>query len=99
MTDSDTFAVFEVPASELHDLRRRVLRGGDPDRSVTDSRDDDPTALHLGGRLGDRLVVAGSFFPSIAPVNGELSSYQLRYLATEFVKWRKVAREANIRME
>ncbi len=71
-------------AADLHDLRRRVLRGGDPHASVTDERDDDATSLHLGVVAGDRLVAAGSFYvttePDGAPTAGDC---QLRYLATD----------------
>ncbi len=73
-----------VRSQELHELRRRVLRGDDPAKSVIDPRDDDTTSLHYGGFVGDRLVVSASFFPSVAPVHEDLVTYQLRYMATDF---------------
>jgi GNAT superfamily N-acetyltransferase len=78
------FVVTSVEAPALYELRRRVLRGNDPDKSVDDPRDGDPTALHLGGFLNDRLVVSASFYPSDAPIQQDLVSYQLRYMATDF---------------
>jgi hypothetical protein len=67
----------------LHDLRRRVLRGGDPDSVVDDPRDDEPTSRHYGGYLDETLVVCASYYRSRAPVNTELVSAQLRYMATD----------------
>ena len=85
MTDIENrFSVRRVDARELHELRRRVLRSNDPARSVTDSRDEEPTARHYAGFLGERLVVSASFYPSTPPVNAELCTYQLRYMATDF---------------
>jgi GNAT superfamily N-acetyltransferase len=51
---------------------------------VDDERDQDATSLHLGGFLNDRLVVSASFYPSAAPVQTDLVSYQLRFMATDF---------------
>lgn len=81
---TNDFVVTPVEAPELYELRRRVLRGNDPDKSVDDERDGDATSLHLGGFLNGRLVVSASFYPSEAPINSELASYQLRYMATDF---------------
>jgi len=69
---------------ELHELRRRVLRSNDPATSVADPRDDESTARHYAGFVGGRLVVSASFYPSPSPVNPELVTYQLRYMATDF---------------
>jgi predicted N-acetyltransferase YhbS len=78
------FVVTQVEAPVLYELRRRVLRGNDPDKSVDDGRDGDATSLHLGGFLNGRLVVSASFYPSEAPIQEDLVSYQLRYMATDF---------------
>jgi len=78
------FRVQRVDAPVLYELRRRVLRGNDPNKTVEDPRDGEETSLHFGGFLGDRLVVSASFFPSTAPTNAHLSTYQLRYMATDF---------------
>jgi GNAT superfamily N-acetyltransferase len=83
MRKSDEFEVRRVPAQELYELRRRVLRNNDPDKKVVDDRDEEDTARHYGGFLGDTLVACGSFYPSTSPVNQELRTYQLRYLATD----------------
>ena len=68
----------------LHELRRRVLRGNDPELSVADPRDGDATTRHFGGFVDDRLVVSASFYLATAPVTEDLVSYQLRYMATDF---------------
>ena len=81
---SEIFQIEIVDAKTLHDLRRRVLRGGNPSASVADDRDNDSMSLHLAGILGERIVVVGSFYPSRSPINDEMLSYQLRYLATDF---------------
>ena len=85
MTDvHQSFRVERVTSTVLHDLRRRVLRSNNPDISVADKRDEEETSLHYGGFLGDRLVVSASFYPSTSPVNPNLVTYQLRYMATDF---------------
>jgi GNAT superfamily N-acetyltransferase len=83
LTDGD-LTVSRVSADQLHGLRRRVLRNDDPAIYHPDPRDDDETSLHYGGMLGPRLVVSASFFPSAPPMNSELVTYQLRYMATDF---------------
>jgi GNAT superfamily N-acetyltransferase len=73
-----------VGASVLEELRRRVLRGSDPAKRARVPRDDDPTTMHFGGFVEDRLVVSASFYLASAPVHEELVSYQLRFMATDF---------------
>ncbi|HEY5437627.1 MAG TPA: GNAT family N-acetyltransferase [Acidimicrobiales bacterium] len=73
-----------VEASDLHALRQRVLRNDDPLLYHPDARDDEPSSLHYGGFLADRLVVSASFFPSAPPMNPSLTTYQLRYMAADF---------------
>jgi GNAT superfamily N-acetyltransferase len=81
---NDELRVARVSADQLHDLRRRVLRNDDPAIYHPDSRDDEETSWHYGGFLGSRLVVSASFYPSAPPMNTELVSMQLRYMATDF---------------
>ena len=76
--------VERVGASLLHELRRRVLRGNDPTKNAGVARDDELATLHFGGFVDDRLVVSASFYLTKAPVNEELVSYQLRFMATDF---------------
>jgi GNAT superfamily N-acetyltransferase len=78
------FEVRRVKADQLLDLRRRVLRADNPESSVEDVRDAQDDALHFGGFLGDRLVASASWFISDPPVNEELRSYQLRYMAIDY---------------
>ena len=83
MSDEE-LRVSRVSADQLDELRRRVLRDDDPAIYHPDPRDGDETSLHYGGFLGPRLIVSASFFPSAPPMNSELVTYQLRYMATDF---------------
>jgi GNAT superfamily N-acetyltransferase len=76
--------VENVDARFLYDLRRRVLRGNNPESAVDFVDDDAPTALHFAGLLDDRIVASASFFPGVAPIRPELESYQLRFMAVDF---------------
>jgi len=78
------FEIRQTAPQELHPLRRRVLRDDDPIADVTDPRDDDITALHLGGFIDDRLVVCASLYNAPPPLNPQMTSCQLRYVATDF---------------
>jgi GNAT superfamily N-acetyltransferase len=68
----------------LHPLRRRVLRDDDPTSDVTDPRDTDATALHIAGSIDDRIVACSSYYIAEPPLNVELFSYQLRFMAIDF---------------
>ena len=81
---TDELRVARVSADQLHELRRRVLRNDDPAIYHPDPRDEEETSLHYGGFIGSRLVVSASFFPSAPPMNSELVTVQLRYMATDF---------------
>ena len=61
-----------------------MLRADNPEVGVADARDDDDTAVHFGGFVGERIVVSASFFPSHSPVDPGRATYQLRYMATDF---------------
>lgn len=78
------FTIIPVDPEQLHDLRRRVLRSGIENAVVADTRDHDSDALHYAGLINDQVVVSASFYPSPAPVNESLMSYQLRYMAVDF---------------
>ena len=68
----------------LYDLRRRVLRGNNPESAVDFVDDDAPSARHFAGLLDDRVVASASFFSGVAPIRPELVSYQLRFMAVDF---------------
>lgn len=68
----------------LYDLRRRVLRGNNPESAVDFVDDDAPSARHFAGLLDDRVVASASFFAGVAPIRPELVSYQLRFMAVDF---------------
>jgi GNAT superfamily N-acetyltransferase len=79
-----SFRVRAVEASQLYDLRRRVLRDGDPTVDVVNPGDGLVTTRHFGGFLGERPVVSASFYEVEAPFAPGERAYQLRYMATDF---------------
>jgi GNAT superfamily N-acetyltransferase len=81
---TNEFRVERVDASELYELRRRVLRENDPTKVVDEPRDHQPTSVHFAGLLDDRVVASASFYPMDAPVRTNLTSYQLRFMAVDF---------------
>jgi GNAT superfamily N-acetyltransferase len=81
---TNTFEVRRVAAEALYDLRRRVLRADNPEVSVAYVRDTEVTSIHYAGILDGRIVVSASLYPSESPINPELKTYQLRYVATDF---------------
>jgi GNAT superfamily N-acetyltransferase len=80
---ANEFRVAPVDASDLHELRRRVLRENDATKSVDEPRDAEPTSMHFAGLLDGRVVVSASFYPMTAPIRPELISYQLRFMAVD----------------
>ncbi|MDE3044149.1 MAG: GNAT family N-acetyltransferase [Acidobacteriota bacterium] len=72
-----------VAASRLHDLRRRVLRGGDASAVVANTHDDDPTSLHVAVVLGDDVLASASYFLEPSPDAPGILAYQVRYVATD----------------
>ncbi|HEY5304974.1 MAG TPA: GNAT family N-acetyltransferase [Acidimicrobiales bacterium] len=87
------FHARRVEASELYDLRLRILREGQTGVDVANVGDALATSLHYGGFLGERVVVSASLFVAASPWSPHESSYQLRYMATDFdVQGRGLAR-------
>lgn len=74
--------IVRLDASDTHQLRRLVLRSGDPDAVVAFAEDDHPDAFHLGARsaTGD-LVGVASFSPQPCPRRPDRRSLQLRGMA------------------
>ena len=83
MTEPD-LRVERIEPERLHDLRRRVLRGGDPESRVSDPRDDEPTTIHFAGLIDESVVVSATFYSSTPLFDDALIAYQLRYMATDF---------------
>ena len=75
------FSVDAVDPSELHDLRRRVLRAGRADAVVANPADADASTRHFAGYLDGRLVVSASFFAEDGIFDA--GARQLRYMATD----------------
>jgi ribosomal protein S18 acetylase RimI-like enzyme len=75
--------VAQVDPRRLHDLRRRMLRRGDPAANVDEPRDAEATSLHLAGLVAGQVVVCASFYAN--PYDGapDRSAYQLRFMATD----------------
>ena len=79
-----TFLVQQhADATDLHELRRRILRNNDPAISVHDSRDLDDDAIHLSIVRDEHVVVCGSLYSSHSPLDDAVASYQLRYMAAD----------------
>ena len=84
MEDMEDMEVVTLAAVETHDLRRRVLRAGDPDASVVFDGDDDPATLHLGirGSSGELLAVS-TWRTAPGPVDPAPTDRQLRGMAVD----------------
>jgi len=79
-----TFLVQQLSdATDLHELRRRILRNNDPAISVHDPRDVEEAAIHLAIVRNEQVVVCGSLYPSTSPLDESVDSYQLRYMAAD----------------
>jgi GNAT superfamily N-acetyltransferase len=76
--------VAEIEAAQTHDLRRRVLREGQPENLVF-PEDDRPGAFHLGVRQapGAPLVAVASFSPEETPHRPGRLAVRLRGMATD----------------
>jgi GNAT superfamily N-acetyltransferase len=72
-----------VAATQLHDLRRKILRSNDPAGNVVDPRDDEPSALHHAVFLNDRLVACASIYPGTSPLHADVVTDELRFVAVE----------------
>ncbi len=75
--------VEEVEPERLHDLRRRVLRRGDPEARVIGLHDVDEGTLHLAGLLDGVVVVCASFSALVFDLQPQRRAYQLRFMATD----------------
>lgn len=89
--------IVELAASATHDIRRRMLRGGDPDAEVVFAGDEDPATVHMGAVLDQTgsiarevsrdaagLVAVSSWYPGrTGPVLDAVSEHvwQLRGMA------------------
>jgi len=72
----------ELGADQTHDLRRRVLRGGDPGASVVFEVDADPATVHLGLTEDGTVVAVSTWAVRPAPTGGG-RGVQLRGMAVE----------------
>jgi GNAT superfamily N-acetyltransferase len=76
--------VVEVPATAVHDLRRRVLRDGDPEADVDFPEDVRPGAFHLAILGGDGHPVAvASFSPDPWAGRPGAPAWRLRGMAVD----------------
>ena len=72
-----------VEPERLHDLRRRVLRRGDPNARVVGPHDAEENTLHLAGVLDGEVVVCASFCALAFDREPGRRAYQLRFMATD----------------
>lgn len=80
---SDLGVVVVLAPSDTHDLRRRVLRDGRADASVTWLGDDDPDTMHLGIVQERELIAISTWLTSDGHDDGTPRAIQLRGMATE----------------
>lgn len=80
---TDDLVVRRVAPAALVALRRRVLRNDDPSSRARDDRDDEASAVHFGGFLGERLVASASWFLATSSIDEGAVAYQLRFMATD----------------
>jgi GNAT superfamily N-acetyltransferase len=76
-------SIEEISASQTHALRRRVLRDGVSDAVVEWEGDDEPTTVHLGAVVDDRIVAISTWLVAPDPIVPLLRSVQLRGMATD----------------
>ena len=77
--------IVRVEPADTHALRRRVLRGGDPEAVVDVARDHVDGVLHLGARdvATGELVGVASFLPNETAWRPGRRAYQLRWMAVD----------------
>lgn len=73
------YQIVELKAEETHPLRLSVLRHDTPTKDVSFAEDRDPSAVHLGVRVGGELVAISTW---ILRPHGEQPATQLRGMAT-----------------
>ncbi|HVE94048.1 MAG TPA: GNAT family N-acetyltransferase [Acidimicrobiales bacterium] len=78
------WAAVDLDVTEVHPLRRRVLRGGDPSANVSWAEDDRPSAFHLGVRDASGLVIAvASFSEERTKFRPGAKAWRLRGMAVD----------------
>lgn len=73
--------IVELTPQATFDLRRLVLRSGDPLVDVEVDGDSDPLSLHLGCRTDRELAACLSLYPSPTPYADATHPFQLRFMA------------------
>ena len=82
MPEVTAIEVVDVPAAATHDLRRLVLRGGDPNSDVDFPEDRVEGAFHLGAKSNDgTLLGVASFSPQETEHRPGKVAVQLRGMA------------------
>lgn len=79
----DRIVIERISAVQTHDLRRRVLRGDDPDAVVTLPGDDADDTVHLGAIEGPRVVAISTWLVAPYPEAPTVRAVQLRGMATD----------------
>jgi thiamine transport system ATP-binding protein len=87
----DEMRVVEISATDTHELRRRVLRNGNPESVVVFDGDDDPTTVHLGLMAGGRIIAISTWLAR--PMPGDDTDVQSR-VQTREVQLRGMATDA-----
>lgn len=92
------FRVIEIEAAATHDLRRRVLRDGDPQAVVAWPRDEDATTTHYGAVDGaGRVVAIGTIYPQALAENATKRAMTQGIAETAQFQFRGMASDAAVR--
>ena len=75
--------VVEVPTTDTHDLRLRVLRQGTPSKDVNYSQDALPGTVHLAVRRSDALIAISTWTPEAWSADPDRPAVRLRGMAVD----------------
>ncbi|MFY7896528.1 MAG: GNAT family N-acetyltransferase, partial [Phycisphaerales bacterium] len=87
-----------ITPSDTHDLRRRVLRDGDPTAVVIWPRDDDAATTHYGAKdATGRILAIGTIYAQSLPDNATDRTFAQGIAAAHQFQFRGMASDAAVR--
>jgi GNAT superfamily N-acetyltransferase len=86
-----------IVSEQTHDLRRRVLRNGDPAAQVVWPRDDEQGTMHYGAVIDDRIVAIGTIYRASVSENARLEAREAGIDSAMHFQFRGMASDANVR--
>lgn len=92
------FTVTPIAPADTHDLRRRVLRDGDPAAVVIWPRDDESTSTHYGAKdHTGRILAIGTIYAQPLPDNATDRSLAHDIPTAHQFQFRGMASDASVR--